>query len=67
MSEALGYIYYILDSMLNWLFEDAELFPNVTVGWVVITIILFSMVIRSILNIPRGFRGSFKFNRDSQE
>lgn len=67
MSEALGYIYYILDSMLNWLFEDAELFPNVTIGWVVITIILFSMVIRSILNIPRGFRGSIKFNKDSQE
>lgn len=67
MSEALNYLYYIFDSMLDWLFEDAELFTNVTVGWVIVVIILFSMVIRSILNLPRGFRGGIKLNRHNTD
>lgn len=66
MDEALTYLYYIFDSMFDWLFEDAELFPNVTIGWILVVIILFTMVIRSILNIPRGFRGSIKLSKDTE-
>ena len=68
MSEALSYIYYIFDSMFDWLFNDAELFTNVTIGWVIVVCILFSMVIKSILNIPRGIRRtSIHFRRDEGE
>lgn len=62
MSEALQYIYYIFDKLLNWIFNDAEFFPNVTVGWVIITILLFGMVIRSILNLPRNIKWSNNAN-----
>lgn len=58
MTEALQYIYYIFDKLLDWLFNSAEFFPNVTIGWVIITIILFGMVIKSIINIPRSVRRS---------
>ena len=68
MSEALQYIYYIFDSMFDWLFNDAELFTNVTLGWVIVVCILFSMVIKSILNIPRGIRRtSIPIRRDQSE
>ena len=68
MSEALEYIYYIFDSMFDWLFNDAELFENVTIGWVIVVCILFGMVIKSILNIPRGSRRTIlRFKRDEGE
>ena len=56
MTDALNYLYYLFDSLISWIFNDAEFFPNVTIGWVIITCILFGMVIKSILNIPRGIR-----------
>ena len=56
MSEALEYIYYIFDSMFDWLFNDAELFENVTIGWVIIVVTVFGLLIRSLLNIPRSAR-----------
>ncbi len=58
MSEALEYLYTIYNSMLDLLFNRFYMFEGVSVGWVAITVIIFSIVIRSILNVPR--RMSFR-------
>lgn len=57
MSDALTYLYQIYQSFLDLIFNQFELFPNVTVGWVGVVIIVMSMIIVSILNIPRLSRG----------
>ena len=61
MSEALTYLYYIFNKFNTFVFNDAVMFTGVTVGWVVVSIILFSMIIGSLLNIPRGV-GKFNFD-----
>lgn len=57
MSDALTYLYQIYQSFLDLVFNQFELFPNVTIGWVGVVIIVMSMIIVSILNIPRLSRG----------
>lgn len=54
MAEALSYIYYIFDSFVDLIFNRLELFSNVSVGWILISISLFALLIRSVLNLPKG-------------
>lgn len=56
MSQALEYLYSIYSGFLNMVFNDFELFPNVTIGWVVVAVVIIGIMINSILNIPRGVR-----------
>lgn len=56
MSEALTYLYYIFDKFVDFVFNGMEIATNVSVGWIAISVVLFSLLIRSILNIPRGIR-----------
>lgn len=59
MSEALTYLYQIYSAFITLVFDTFELFANVTIGWVLVVIMLFGLMIGSILNLPRGvsFRG----------
>lgn len=52
MNEALTYIYYIFDKFINFIFNEALLFNGVSIGWVVISIFIFSFVIQNILVVP---------------
>ena len=54
MTEALNYIWYIFDKLINWFFNDTVLFEGVTIGWVIVVITVFGLLIRSLLNVPRG-------------
>lgn len=58
MNEALTYLYYIYDKFIVFVFDTMEIFDGVTVGWIVISLILFGLIIRSVLNVPRQM-GSF--------
>lgn len=58
MTQALQYLYYIYDKFIVFVFDTMEIVPNVTVGWILISIILFGLIIRSIINVPRQM-GSF--------
>lgn len=57
MSQALTYLYQIYTAFLDLVFNQFELFTNVTIGWVGIVIIVMSMIIISILNIPKMSKG----------
>lgn len=54
MNEAINYLYYIFSKFNNFIFNDATIVPTVTVGWVGVAVIVFSMLISSILNLPRS-------------
>lgn len=67
MSEALTYIYYIFDAFIDCIFDDLEIFPGVTIGWVLVSVILFSLLIRNVLNMPRGMGSFDKFREHKWE
>lgn len=52
MSTALDYIYYIYDKFINLIFNTLELFPNVTIGWIAITIFVFNILFKNVLALP---------------
>lgn len=57
MANALTYLYQIYTAFLDLVFNQFELFQNVTIGWVGVVIMVISMIIISILNIPKMSKG----------
>ena len=54
MAQALNYLYQIYQQFIGFVFNDMEIAPNVTFGWIAISVIVFGILINSILNIPKG-------------
>lgn len=54
MSEALTYIYQIFSSFVSFVFNNMLITQNVSVGWVAVVVLIFGILIRSILNVPRS-------------
>ena len=54
MNDALKYIYYIYDKFVDLVFNKLEFFTNVTVGWVLVGCLLFGILIKSLLSLPRS-------------
>lgn len=52
MSDAITLFYQIIQILVSWVF-DAEIVSGVSIGWVFVSIILFSLLIRNILNVPK--------------
>lgn len=61
MSEALAYLYYIYDKFVDLIFNRLEISNNVSIGWIIVSVIIFSILIRSVLNLPRGMSSFDKF------
>lgn len=58
MNEALIYLYYIYNKFIVFVFDTMEIAHNVSFGWIAISVMLFGLIIRSVLNIPKQM-GSF--------
>lgn len=56
MAEALTYLYQIYSSFLDLMFNSFEIATNVTVGWIIVVIIVFGLMINTILNLPRSMK-----------
>lgn len=61
MNEALTYLYYIYDKFVDLVFNRLEIANNISIGWIIVSVIIFSILIRSILNLPRGMSSFEKF------
>lgn len=62
MTQAIEYLYYIFNKFNLFVFSQAQIVSGVYLGWVIMVIILFSMVMGSLLNVPRGIG---KFNHST--
>lgn len=65
MSEALTYMYYTFDKFVDFVFNSMIIVPGVTFGWVSVSIILFALLIKNILNLPRSMGSFDKFRTHS--
>lgn len=54
MNDALTFIYYIYDKFIDLVFNRLEFFTNVTVGWVLAGCLIFGILIKSLLALPRS-------------
>lgn len=53
MSDAITLFYKILNILVSWIF-DAEIVNGVSIGWIFVSVAIFSILVRSILNVPRS-------------
>lgn len=63
MVDALNYIYLIFDKFVKCVFVDLELYSGVTLGWIAVSVLLFSLMIRSILNLPKSMNNFSSIRR----
>lgn len=66
MAEALQIFYQIYAMLVELFFNDIEIAANVTIGWVLVTVFIFSVLLRSLLNVPRASR-SVRVERKDNE
>ncbi len=67
MDEALNYIFYIFNKIVDFLFNQ-EFISGVSVGWVFIVLCAFAIISNSLLNVPSGliFKNLRKGKDDEQ-
>lgn len=58
MVNAINIVLYIFNKIIDLLFNKIQILPDVYLGWVIISVILFSIIFNSILNIPTGLISS---------
>lgn len=63
MSDALEILYDIYFAFVDWIFNSAYFVPGVSIGWVAVTVFIFSVLIHSIINIARS-GSSIRIRRD---
>ena len=62
MENAIEVFYYIFTKVYDLLFNSIQIAEGVTFGWVLITVIVFAVLFRAILNIPRISRSDHSGN-----
>lgn len=67
MSDAISVFYYVFNKIYNFLFNQAFIEEGVSIGWIFVTVVIFGLIIRSILNIPNGFRSRLSKSSKSRE
>lgn len=53
MHDAITLFYQMLHILVSWIF-DAEIVSGVSIGWIFVSVAIFSILVRSILNVPRS-------------
>lgn len=53
MQDAITLFYKVLQILLSWIFS-AEIVSGVSIGWIFVSVAIFSILVRSILNVPRS-------------
>lgn len=53
MQTALNIIYAIFSQTINFLFNTAELFPGVTIGWIIVFLAIFGIIINAIFGFKK--------------
>lgn len=64
MSDAILFVFDIFYRLIDLLFNQIKIVDGVYLGWVILAISLFIMIIRSVLNVPNGV--SFKHQSDKK-
>lgn len=54
MNEALTYLYQIYAGFVNLVFNTFEISNGVSIGWILVSVTVFGILINTILNIPKS-------------
>lgn len=66
MGEAVTLLFQIYSKFIEFIFDKLEILDGVTIGWIFVSILVFSVLIRSIMAIPSKFSNDI-FRGDKNE
>lgn len=66
MGEAVTLLFEIYSKFIEFIFDKLEILDGVTIGWIFVSILVFSVLIRSIMAIPSKFSNDI-FRGDKNE
>ena len=66
MGEAVTLLFQIYSKFIEFIFDKLEILDGVTIGWIFVSIFVFSVLIRSIMAIPSKFSNDV-FRGDKNE
>ena len=66
MGEAVTLLFQIYSKFIEVIFDKLEILDGVSIGWVLVSIFVFSVLIRSIMAIPSKFSNDI-FRGDKNE
>ena len=66
MGEAVTLLFQIYSKFIEFIFDKLEILDGVTIGWIFVSIFVFSVLIRSIMAIPSKFSNDI-FRGDKNE
>lgn len=52
MTQAITEFWKIFTQFNTLIFDEFEILPNVTVGWIIVSAIVMLMIVKTLLNIP---------------
>lgn len=67
MTDALTIIYYIFDKFIDLIFNGLQIANNVSIGWVLVVITIFAILIKNVINLPKSMTSFEKFRSHSIE
>lgn len=64
MTDAINLIRYIFSKFINLLFDNFTIVTNVSIGWIMVSIVIISIMINNILSVARSSQ-THHFERDN--
>ena len=65
MSDALELLFQIYFKFIDFIFDKAQIFNGVTLGWVALSVLIFGVLIRSLMAVPSRSQGhTFRSDKD---
>lgn len=66
MNDAIELIFYIFNKGINLFFNDLVLIEGVTLGWVLVSIMIFGILFNAVLNLPSNVSRA-KYRQEQRE
>lgn len=57
MGEALTLLFQIYSKFIEFIFDKAEILNGVTLGWISLSVLIFSVLIKSLMAVPSRAQG----------
>lgn len=54
MTDAINIIRYIFNKFISMLFDNFTIITNVSIGWIMVSIVIISIMINNILSVARS-------------
>lgn len=61
-NNALTYLFYLYDKFIVFVFDTCDFGGGLTIGWIIMSVFVFNIIITNLLAVPRASEGLSVYN-----